>query len=63
MPSYFSVTNNGLFLFKPVEESGVQKSVFKDCFKTNKRAGSGDYAKMLHGKYRGSVKIMFDEDH
>ena len=33
MPSYLTVTNNGLFLFKPFEERGVQKSVFNDALR------------------------------
>ena len=35
MPSYLTVTSNGLFLFKSFEERGVHKLVFQDYFKTN----------------------------
>ena len=47
MPSYPSVISNGSFLFKSCDERGVQKSAFQD----KAIAGSGDYAKMLYGKY------------
>ena len=50
MPSYLTVTSNGLFLCKSFEERDVQKSVFQDYFKTNQIAASGDYAKMFYGK-------------
>ena len=35
MPSYLTVTSNGLFLIKSFEERGVHKLVFQDYFKTN----------------------------
>ena len=49
--SYLTILSNNFFLFKSFEEKGVQKSVFKDYFITNKIAGSGGYAKMFHRKY------------
>ena len=54
---YLTVTSNGLFLFESFEERVAQKSVFQDYFKTNHTAKSGDYGKMFHGKYQGSLKI------
>ena len=52
MPSYLTVTSNGLFLFTSFEEGGVQKS---DCFssflKANQIAGSGDFPKIFDEKY------------
>ena len=51
MPSYITLTSNGSFLFKSFEEKGVQKFLFQDFFKANQIAGSGDYAKIFHGKY------------
>ena len=63
MLSYFTVTSNGLFLFKSFEERGVQKSLFQNYIKTNQLTGSGDYAKMFHRNYGGSLKIMSNEDH
>ena len=51
MPLYLTVTSNGLFLFKSVEERGVQKTVFEDYFKTNQITESGGYAEMFYGKY------------
>lgn len=47
MPSYLTITSNGLFLFKLIKDSGVQKTFFQDYFKTNQIAGSGDFAKLL----------------
>ena len=58
MLSYLTVTNNGLFLLKSFEKRDVQKFVFQDYFKTNQINGTDDYAKLFHGKFRGSLKIM-----
>ena len=51
MPSYLTVTSNGLFLLKSFDDRGVQKSTFEDNFKANQLAESSDYAKMFNGKY------------
>ena len=63
MSSCLAVRGNGLFLFISFEDRGVHKSVFQDYFKTNQITGKGDYAKIFHGKYWGSLKRMSDEDH
>ena len=51
IPSYLTVTSNGLFLFKSFDDRGVQKSVFLDYSTANQLAESDDYEKMINRKY------------
>ena len=51
-----------MVLFKSFEERGVQKTVLQDYFTRSQIAGSSEYAKIFHGKYSGSIKIMLNED-
>ena len=50
-------------MFKSFEERGIQKYVFQNYFKTDQRAGSGDYTKLFYEQYWGSLKIISNEDH
>ena len=43
MPSYFTATNNYLYLFKSIEKRGVKKPVFQNYFKANQIPRSGDH--------------------
>ena len=54
MPSYVTVTSNGLFSFKSFEDRDVQKSAFQDYFKTNHIAGSSEYPKMFNEIIQGA---------
>ena len=51
-----------MVLFESFEEIGVQKSILQDYFTRSQIAGKSDYAKIFHGKYSGSLKIMPNED-
>ena len=51
-----------MVLFKSFEEIGVQKSILQDYFTRSQIAERSDYAKIFHGRYSGSLKIMPNED-
>ena len=52
MPSYHTVTSNGLFLFNSFEERGVQRFGFQNYFKANQVAECENYVQLLESSIK-----------